>query len=59
MDKIEVSERVILIGSHIWAGHSGVIIGVMDTLVGEMYNIELDNGINVGAKEHHIKSLQE
>jgi hypothetical protein len=39
-----IGKRVTIMGSHIYSGYSGIIISEMETLIGPLLNVQLDNG---------------
>lgn len=49
--------RVLIINSHPWSGHTGVVKEVIFTLVGAMWSVELDNGMNAGVKSGDLLLL--
>jgi hypothetical protein len=51
-----IGKRVTLVEPHIYYGRSGVVVAAMDTLIGPMWKVKLDNGWVVGAK---FETLQE
>lgn len=53
--KGKVGMRVTIGMGHPWQGHSGVITKGMNTPVGFVWRVELDNGIAAGVKQEYIR----
>lgn len=49
--------RVLITGNHPWTGHSGVVEERIATLVGCMWRVNLDNGMNAGVYDGNIKAV--
>jgi len=50
----KVGDRVLIIGKHVWSGHTGTIGGDIKTIVGSMWKVELDNGFSAGCRDKDI-----
>ena len=55
MMKIKPGARILIVGDHPWTGHSGEIVDIMKTMMGSMWKVRLDNGMECGAKDRNIK----
>lgn len=54
---IQPGVRVLITGNHPWTGHSGVVEERIVTLVGGMWRVNLDNGINAGVDDGNLKAV--
>ena len=51
--------RVLIVGTdHPWKNHSGELVGAMNTIVGPMGKVLLDNGIECGVKGKDLILLE-
>lgn len=49
--------RVMITGFHPWAGYIGIVKQQINTLVGKMWEVELDNGFKAGCRSRNLKSV--
>lgn len=54
---IQPGVRVLVTGQHPWSGHSGVVEERIQTLVGAMWRVNLDNGMNAGVDDDNLKAV--
>jgi hypothetical protein len=51
---LQPGDRVFLIAGP-WQGYAGTYVGPMETPVGTMYEVKLDNGCSAGARLHWLQ----
>lgn len=56
-DVIRQGVRVLIVGGHPWSGCAGTISEWIKTPVGEMWRVNLDNGMSAGAKNENLKCV--
>ena len=50
-------DRVVIEGPHPWKGHSGTLERWMDTPVGKMWRVKLDNGMSAGCRNELLRDV--
>jgi len=50
-------DRVVIVGPHPWKGHSGTLERWMDTPVGKMWRVNLDNGMSAGVRNELLRDV--
>ena len=53
--RVQIGDRVFIIGNHPWKGHWGVISEKLITPVGEMWRVDLDNGRTAGVTDKNLR----
>lgn len=55
---MKIGDRILIIGKkHPWKSHTGEVLDRMQTLVGIMWRVRIDNGMEVGVKETELRKV--
>ena len=56
--KAKLHDRVLIVGFHPWCGHIGIVTEKIQTPVGVMWRVELDNGCAAGVQDENLEVIE-